>query len=79
MAEIQERNPSSVSFNELPLGESDPPYSAWGLWGKDDELGRTNLITPDITRKAAQTEIRTGEVVQLKYEIISQKRRVLQE
>ncbi|CAH0020498.1 unnamed protein product [Clonostachys rhizophaga] len=65
MDQIQERSPASVSFEELPLGESDPPYSAWGLWGKDDELGRTNLITSDITRKAAQTEIRTGEVVQL--------------
>lgn len=58
------------------MAESDPPYSAWGLWGKDDELGRTNLITPDITRKAAQTEIRTGQVVQLKYEIISRSRRM---
>lgn len=27
------------SFKDLPLGKDDPPYSAWGLWGKDDEVG----------------------------------------
>ena len=26
-------------FADLPLSPSDPPHSAWGLWGMDDELG----------------------------------------
>ena len=31
-------------FNEI---------SNWGRWGKDDELGTLNLITPDVKTKAA--------------------------
>jgi hypothetical protein len=27
------------SFDELPLRQGDPPFSAWSLWGEDDELG----------------------------------------
>jgi len=27
------------AFNDLPLRKGDPPYSAWTLWGDDDELG----------------------------------------
>jgi hypothetical protein len=26
-------------FADLPLQKDDPQYSAWGLWGKDDEAG----------------------------------------
>lgn len=26
-------------FEDLPLGKDDPPYSAWGLWGDNDEVG----------------------------------------
>ena len=26
-------------FEDLPLGNNDPPFSAWGLWGEDDEAG----------------------------------------
>lgn len=57
---------TNVSFDELPLEPSDPKYSAWGLWGKDDQLGRTNLITAEVTRQAAVSEIQTGEVISLK-------------
>lgn len=53
------------AFDQLPLNENDPPYSAWGLWGPDDELGRINLITPEVT-KSASSEIKTGESVSLK-------------
>ena len=27
------------AFNDLPLREGDPPYSAWGLWGENDNIG----------------------------------------
>ncbi|KAM5344311.1 hypothetical protein ACJ41O_012848 [Fusarium nematophilum] len=29
----------ALALADLPLGKQDPPYSAWGLWGKDDHLG----------------------------------------
>lgn len=32
------------SFSALPLRKDDPPYSAWGLWGKDDQLGTLVII-----------------------------------
>lgn len=47
------------TFDQLPLRPQDPPYSAWGLWGEDDELGRLNLLTPEIV-KAASLEIQHG-------------------
>ncbi|KAK9457437.1 hypothetical protein V1511DRAFT_493618 [Dipodascopsis uninucleata] len=42
-------------FEDLPLRKGDPPYSAWGLWGDDDELGALNLITPEVTKEAVKT------------------------
>lgn len=30
---------SRPTLAELPLNPNDPPYSAWGLWGVDDEVG----------------------------------------
>jgi hypothetical protein len=47
------------AFSELPLNEGDPFLSAWGLYGKDDELGTLNLLTDDVVRSAA-TEIKDG-------------------
>lgn len=46
-------------FEDLPLRVGDPPWSAWGLYGPDDQLGTLNLLTPDIIVEAAK-EIRTG-------------------
>ncbi|PSK48649.1 54S ribosomal protein L4, mitochondrial [Elsinoe australis] len=48
------------SFQELPLRKDDPPYSAWGYWGNDDQLGTLNHLTPDVVRAAAQ-EIQKGD------------------
>ncbi|TXT13167.1 hypothetical protein VHUM_01568 [Vanrija humicola] len=56
--------PSPPSFDALPLQRPGPPYNAWGLWGADDELGRLNLITPDVV-KAARDEIKEGIVINL--------------
>ena len=58
-------HPVLPPFSQLPLSADNPPYSAWGLWGKDDELGRLNLQTLDVTL-AAKEEIITGEVISLK-------------
>jgi hypothetical protein len=38
-----------------------PEGSTWGDWGRDDQLGRLNLLTPERVRAAAQ-EVREGIV-----------------
>lgn len=48
-------------FEDLPLGKDDPPYSAWGLYGRDDGLGTLNRLTDATVVAAAQSEIRTGK------------------
>lgn len=59
---------SRPPFEALPLRLDDPPYSAWGLYGEDDELGTLNLLTPE-TVVAAKSEIVTGQTISLKFEI----------
>lgn len=54
------------NFEALPLKEGDPPYSAWGLYGDNDELGTLNLLTAEATL-AAKAEIITGRTISLKY------------
>lgn len=49
------------SFTSLPLREGDPPHSAWGLYGADDQLGTLNRLTDERVKNAASEEIRTGE------------------
>ncbi|CEL06439.1 hypothetical protein ASPCAL09616 [Aspergillus calidoustus] len=52
------------SFDQLPLNDGDPPYSAWGLWGEDSALGSLNYLTDELVAKAVQ-EVKTGERVAL--------------
>ncbi|KAF5704090.1 cyclase [Fusarium mundagurra] len=52
-------------FRQLPLRIGDPKYSAWGLWGANDELGMLNLLTLAVVKDAAK-EIVTGTQVVLK-------------
>lgn len=47
-------------FSALPLGKGDPFFSAWGLYGPDDQLGTLNRLTPARVLAAASQEIRTG-------------------
>jgi hypothetical protein len=56
--------PPRPPFSDLPLDKNGPPGNAWGLYGKDDELGALNLITKDTVKAAAQ-EIQTGDRVSL--------------
>ncbi|CEI70610.1 hypothetical protein FVEN_g900 [Fusarium venenatum] len=56
------------AFNELPLRSGDPKYSAWGLWGPNDELGTLNHLTPTVTQDAIK-EIVTGEHIVLNLSI----------
>jgi len=58
-------------FSELPLNKNDPPYSAWGLYGKNDELGFLNRLTDDVVVKAAK-EIKTGTRISLNWPLDAQ-------
>ncbi|KAF9885081.1 hypothetical protein FE257_000721 [Aspergillus nanangensis] len=55
-----EQFPSRKELIPLPGA---PEGAAW-VWGKDDSLGRVNLLTPQRV-KAAATEIQTGEMIRL--------------
>lgn len=54
-------------FESLPLDKNGPPGNAWGLFGKEDQLGRLNLITPE-TVKHAVSEIQEGTRVSLDWQ-----------
>jgi hypothetical protein len=56
----------SIKYDELPLQRPGPPRNAWGQFGPEDELGRLNLITPEVV-KAGLGEAKHGIVVNLKY------------
>lgn len=51
-------------FSSLPLRKGDPPYSAWGLYGDDDERGAFNRLTPELVLQAKE-EIQTGRTCSL--------------
>ncbi|KAF2094029.1 hypothetical protein NA57DRAFT_68658 [Rhizodiscina lignyota] len=53
-------------FSALPLRKSDPYYSAWGLYGPNDELGTLNHLKDDIVASAA-SEIRSGHRISLNW------------
>ncbi|EIW70955.1 hypothetical protein M231_05386 [Tremella mesenterica] len=55
------------SFDDLPLDKDGPKYNAWGLWGRDDQIGMLNLLTPEVVLNAAQTQIKTGQRVSLNW------------
>src|SRR5713101_3539021 len=46
--------------------------SNWGRWGKDDELGAANLITP-AKRKQAVALVKEGLTVSLAHEVFQEK------
>ena len=46
--------------------------SNWGRWGKDDQLGALNLITPE-KRRAAVQEVKDGISVSLAHDVIKVK------
>jgi kynurenine formamidase len=47
------------AYHELPVDPSAPPRSAWGVFGRDDQLGTLNLLTPE-RRAAAARLVRRG-------------------
>jgi kynurenine formamidase len=53
-----------LSFTVKDVREMAKRFSNWGRWGKDDELGTVNFITPEKVRAAAGL-VRTGKVISL--------------
>ncbi|OJD20827.1 hypothetical protein ACJ73_07837 [Blastomyces percursus] len=52
--------PASIpKFTDLPLNKGDPPFSAWGLYGKAGQLGFLNRQNDAIVAEATK-EIKTG-------------------
>ncbi len=56
------------SFDQLPFRPGNPPNSAWGLWGDEDEVGTLNLLTPERVREAARL-VRSGKVFPLNWNL----------
>ncbi|KAK2843905.1 hypothetical protein FQN49_005957 [Arthroderma sp. PD_2] len=67
------RPESLPKFSELPLNKGDPLYSAWGLYGRDDELGFLDRLTDEVVKSAAQ-EIKTGARISLNWPLDAQKK-----
>jgi len=56
------------SFDELPVEAGNPPRSAWGLFGDDDQIGTINLMTPERVALAA-TLVRHDKVFPFNWEL----------
>ncbi|KAF1352126.1 hypothetical protein BDV97DRAFT_348816 [Delphinella strobiligena] len=52
------------AFEELPIDKNGPLLNAWGLYGKDDQLGFLNRLTDERVKEAA-AEIKTGKRISL--------------
>lgn len=53
LTEMRERWDNLPSFDELPSFHG-LPGCAWSVWGKGDELGTINLLTPEVVKEAAK-------------------------
>ncbi len=51
-------------FEQLPVSTDAPPNSSWGLFGRDDEVGTLNFLTPE-RRAHAASLARRGAVFNL--------------
>ncbi|KAJ9632303.1 hypothetical protein H2203_000707 [Taxawa tesnikishii (nom. ined.)] len=63
--------PSIPKFSDLPIDKDGPMLNAWGLYGKDDELGFLNRLTDDVVKEAA-AEIKTGTRISLNWPLDAQ-------
>ncbi|KIM95449.1 hypothetical protein OIDMADRAFT_45284 [Oidiodendron maius Zn] len=59
-------------FSDLPLNKGDPPHSAWGVYGSDDELGTINRLTDDVVMRAKE-EIQRGVRISLNLPLNAQR------
>ena len=56
------------SFDQLPVKPGNPPKSAWGLWGDDDEVGTINLLTPERAAQAAKL-VQSGKAFPMNWDL----------
>lgn len=49
---------SLPTYDELPIDPQYPPHTAWGVWGKDDNLGTLNLLTEERVAKASKAIVK---------------------
>ncbi len=68
MSIIESETTGLPSFDELPAKPGNPPNSAWGLWGDDDEIGTINLLTPERVAAAAKL-VQSGKTFALSWEL----------
>ncbi|KAG4286164.1 hypothetical protein FPRO06_07424 [Fusarium proliferatum] len=54
-------------FDLLPLDKTGPRGNAWGLWGKDDQLGTLNHLTDEVVGQAARENFKTGTRLSLNW------------
>ncbi|KAK5107408.1 hypothetical protein LTR62_001312 [Meristemomyces frigidus] len=59
-------------FSDLPVDKNGPHHNAWGLYGKDDQLGTLNRLTPNIVLSASRNEIQTGVRIGLDWALDAQ-------
>ena len=64
MTELPEKLPT---YKELPATPGNPPKTAWGLFGADDNVGMFNLQTPERVVAAARL-VKTGAVFAMNWE-----------
>src|SRR5262249_51196862 len=51
-------------YEDLPISADAPPGSSWGVFGRDDQLGTLNFLTPERCAAAAKL-VRRGAVFNL--------------
>ena len=57
-----------IKVGRQAIAEASQKLSNWGRWGKDDQIGTLNQVTPEDIVKAARL-IRTGKVFALGIQI----------
>ncbi len=68
----QQPGPSRAPRNAAEFDVMFQQIKNWGRWGKDDELGSANLVTP-AKRKQAIALARTGESVSLAHNVLTER------
>lgn len=56
--------PTLPQFSQLPFVGQTGERHAWEVFGRSDQLGTVNLLTPELVKRAA-TLVRTGKVINL--------------
>jgi hypothetical protein len=74
---VSTQQPDSSAARHAPVTKAQvdrwmTDVSNWGRWGKDDQLGAVNLITPE-KRRQAMALAKTGTVISLERRIIPSK------